>query len=275
MDRTIAALNICQQKVIRRGVTAGRYVATEACRQAANGKEFLERVEKETGIHMQTITSEEEAELTLSGCMPLLDQGCRYALTFDVGGGSAEILWVELYEAGGATVLDGISLPFGVVTLTERYHASDISPDDYEKMVAEIEAELRPFEQAHGIREKLAKGEVQVLGTAGTVTTIAGIHLGLARYNRSAVDGTWLDLDVVTDVSRTLVQSSFNERAALACIGQNRAELVVAGCGVLEAICRTWPSKRIRVADRGVREGILLDLSSRFAGNGQSKEKSA
>ena len=265
MDRAIAALRICADKIARRRVTRGRYIATEACRQARNGAAFLDRVARETGLTLEAIPSREEAELTLAGCLPLLDPVVPYALTFDVGGGSTEILWVRLGGPGGHQVEGWVSLPCGVITLTEIYGTPEISPDAYRRMVADIEAMLRPLDAAHGIGRAIEAGKAQMLGTAGTVTTIAGINMGLKRYNRSVVDGSWLDVAAVQAVSDMLVGASFAERAAHACIGHGRAELVVAGCAVLEAVCRTWPARRLRVADRGVREGILLALAREFA----------
>jgi exopolyphosphatase / guanosine-5'-triphosphate,3'-diphosphate pyrophosphatase len=261
MDRTLDALKMCAERIVRRNVTHGRYIATEACRQADNGKSFLERIEKEIGIRLETIPSREEAELTLAGCLPLLSPETPYALTFDVGGGSAEVLWVKLRRDQAPEVLGWISLPCGVVTMTERYGDPDISQESYAKMVRDIRVLLKPFDDQYGISAAIGRGEVQMLGTAGTVTTIAGIQMGLNRYNRSVVDGSWLDFETVYSICGNLVNASFDERAAYACVGRNRAELVVAGCGVLEAICRTWPAGRLRVADRGVREGILLGLS--------------
>ncbi|NKB21854.1 MAG: Ppx/GppA family phosphatase [Alphaproteobacteria bacterium] len=261
MDRTLEALKMCAERIVRRDVTHGRYIATEACRQADNGEEFLERIEKEIGIRLETIPSREEAELTLTGCLPLLNPNIPYALTFDVGGGSAEVLWVKLRAEGPPEMLGWISLPCGVVTMTERYGNPDISSENYTKMIYDIRQLLKSFDDEFGISSAMKRGEVQMLGTAGTVTTIAGVQMGLNRYNRSAVDGSWLDFDAVHSVSSNLVNASFDERASYACVGRNRAELVVAGCGVLEAICKTWPAGRLRVADRGVREGILLGLS--------------
>lgn len=261
MDRTLDALKMCAERIVRRDVTHGRYIATEACRQADNGERFLERIEKEIGIRLETIPSREEAELTLAGCLPLLDTNIPYALTFDVGGGSAEVLWVKLQKDQTPEILGWISLPCGVVTMTERYGDPDISRDSYARMVCDIKALLKPFDDKHGISLAIERGEVQMLGTAGTVTTIAGIDMDLNRYNRSVVDGSWLDFETVFSICGNLVNASFDERAAYACVGRSRAELVVAGCGVLEAICRTWPAGRLRVADRGVREGILLGLS--------------
>jgi len=261
MDRTKAALVVCAEKIERRSVMAGRYVATEACRRAKNGEEFLASIEKEIGLRLEAIPSREEAELTLTGCIPLLDPAIPYALTFDVGGGSAEILWVKLHQARSPEVVGLISLPCGVVTMTERYGQPEITAAGYRSMVSDVETMLRPFDRQHEISAAIARGEVQMLGTAGTVTTIAGVHMKLPRYNRAIVDGTWLDFEALGSISRMLVTSNFAERAAHACIGQGRAELVVAGCGILEAVCSTWQAGRLRVADRGVREGILLALS--------------
>ncbi len=260
MDRAIDALKICAEKVSRRRVALSRYVATEACRQAQNCAMFFDRVEEETGLKLEVIPSREEAELTLAGCLPLLDPALPYALVFDVGGGSAEILWLRIEDDGSHQVLGWVSLPCGVVTLTERYGNPELSREDYDTMVADIEDLLRPFERDHGIGKVIAAGKAQMLGTAGTVTTIAGVDMGLTRYNRAVVDGCYLDFDAVHSVSSMLVGETFAERAAHGCIGEGRAELVVAGCGVLEAVCRIWPAGRLRVADRGVREGILLAL---------------
>lgn len=268
MDRTKAAIMVCAEKIRRRAVTSGRYVATEACRRAKNGEAFLASIEKETGLTLETIPSREEAELTLAGCLPLLDPDIPYALTFDVGGGSAEILWVRLHQNKSPDVVGLISLPCGVVTMTERYGQPEITAEGYRTMVSDIEEMLRPFDRQHGISAAIDRGEVQMLGTAGTVTTIAGVHMGLQRYNRAVVDGTWLDFEALSAISRMLVTSNFAERAAHACIGNGRAELVVAGCGVLEAVCSIWRAGRLRVADRGVREGILLDLSSAVSRDG-------
>jgi len=261
MDRALSALRVCADKVTRRCVVRGRYVATEACRQARNGPAFIDRVQRETGLCLEAIPSREEAELTLAGCLPLFDPSIPFALTFDVGGGSTEILWVRLDSGPEPEVLGWMSLPYGVITLTEKYGSPEVSPEAYRAMVADIEAELRPFDVAHGIGAAIEAGAAQMLGTAGTVTTVAGVKMGLKRYNRSIVDGSWLDFEAVHAVSDMLVGASFAERASHACIGQGRAELVVAGCGVLEAVCRTWPAGRLRVADRGVREGILLALA--------------
>ncbi len=260
MTRAIEALVVCAAKVRRRRVTRARYIATEAARRAANCPEFIDRVRRETGLELEVISSREEAELTLNGCLPLLDDRIPYALLFDVGGGSAEVVWLRLAPGGASEIIGWVSLPCGVVTLTERHGGNDYSPEDYAETVRDIEALLRPFEQRHGIRAEMERGRAQMLGTAGTVTTIAGVNMGLQRYNRSLVDGSYLDFAAVRAVSRELAGSTFDQRAAHPSIGPNRADLVVAGCAALEAVCLTWPAGRMRVADRGVREGILLGM---------------
>ena len=270
MDRTVIALRMCAERIVKRGVSHGRYIATEACRKAANGEQFLEHVENEVGLRLEIISSREEAELTLTGCRSLFDLSSPYALTFDVGGGSAEILWVKLSDTEEPKIVDTISLPCGVVTMTERYGDPDISPENYVRMVEDIQALLQPFDDKYRISSAMANNQVQMLGTAGTVTTIAGVQMGLNRYNRSLVDGSWLDFGTVYSVCASLVNASFVDRASYACVGKNRAELVVAGCGVLEAVCKTWPAGRLRVADRGVREGILLGLSRLVIGQPQT-----
>lgn len=260
MTRAIDALAVCAAKIRRRRATRARCVATEAARSAGNCREFVRRVKAETGLDLEIISSGEEAELTLTGCLPLLDERIPHALVFDVGGGSAEIVWLRLRPGAPARIVDWISLPCGVVTLTERHGSNDFSRDAYDAVVREIEDMLRPFEERHRIRAAIDDGAAQMLGTAGTVTTIAGVNMGLKRYNRSLVDGSWLSFDAVHTVSRNLAASTYEQRAAHPSIGHSRADLVVAGCAVLEAVCRTWPAGRLRVADRGVREGILLEM---------------
>jgi exopolyphosphatase/guanosine-5'-triphosphate,3'-diphosphate pyrophosphatase len=260
MDRAVAALKICADKMRRRGVTHARSVATEACRRADNCDEFIGRVQDETGIEIEIISSQEEAELAFNGCAPLLQGHVSRALVFDIGGGSTEIGWLAIGE-GRATRLDGwVSVPLGVVNLTERYGGDCFALATYEAMVAEVAAHLRPFEAAHDIARHVREGAVQMLGTSGTVTTLAGVHLRLSRYDRSVVDGSYLDFGTIGAISRSLAGMSYAARADSPCIGPERADLVVAGCAILAAICAAWPVGHLRVADRGVREGILFRL---------------
>jgi exopolyphosphatase / guanosine-5'-triphosphate,3'-diphosphate pyrophosphatase len=260
MDRSVDALHVCAAKLRRRMVTQFRGVATEACRRAANGAEFLRRVARETGMELEVIEPHEEARLALAGCAPLLDPAIPRAILFDIGGGSTEVIWVG-HEAGeGWRILDSISLGCGVVSFAESFGGDRIAPQDYEAMAARITALLAPFEARHGIAAAVAAGGVQMLGTSGTVTTIAGVRMELPRYQRSLVDGCWLRLSDVTEASRKLAAMDWAGRAAHPCIGPSRADLVVAGCAILEAICRLWPVATLRVADRGLREGIILGL---------------
>jgi exopolyphosphatase/guanosine-5'-triphosphate,3'-diphosphate pyrophosphatase len=260
MERTIDALKVCAAKMRRRGVTRSRAVATEACRRAENCAAFLDRVRDETGLEIEIISTAEEAQLAFSGCAPLLDQAEPYALVFDIGGGSTEIGWMELSRGQPPKMLSWLSVPLGVVNLTERYGGSPADLKSYRAMVEDAAEHLRRFDGSAAIGEALAKGAVQMLGTSGTVTTLAGVHLGLPRYDRSRVDGCFLTFEAVAAVSRSLAESSYEQRAQHPCIGRERADVVVAGCALLEAICRLWPAGRLRVADRGVREGILFAL---------------
>lgn len=260
MARTIDALAVCAEKMRRRGVTDGRYVATEAARRAKNCDVFVDRVFKETGLEMEIISSREEAELTLGGCLPLLDMTMPHALVFDVGGGSAEFVWLRLHPSLPPRILGWISLPCGVVTITEQHGGTDFSRQEYAALVERVENMLLPFDREHGIRARVEAGEAMMLGTAGTVTTVAGVNMGLTRYNRGIVDGSYLDFGAVQTISHNLSRSTYADRAAHPCIGPGRADLVVAGCAVLQAVCSMWPAGRLRVADRGVREGILLEL---------------
>ena len=264
MARTLDALRICAEKIAARKVAAGRYVATEACRRAANCEAFLARVQEEVGLEIEIISSREEAGLVVAGCAPLLHPRIPYAIVFDIGGGSTEIVWLRFARAPDGRrnphILGAVSLPFGVVTLTDRFGGAEVSPATYRLMIAEAAAALIPFERTHRIGHHVRAGRVQMLGSSGTVTTLAGIHLALPRYIRAMVDGSMLTFEQIAAVSAHLAGLDFAGRAANPCIGHERADLVLSGCAVLDAICATWPVGRLRVADRGVREGILLDL---------------
>ncbi|HYM32237.1 MAG TPA: Ppx/GppA phosphatase family protein [Candidatus Cybelea sp.] len=258
--RTIGALKVCAGKLARRNVTRSRAVATEACRRAANCGDFIETVRAETGIDMEIISTAEEARLALSGCAPLLDRDNRFAMVFDIGGGSTELMWLGVEDDGATALISWLSVPIGVVTLAERHGGITIDDALFARMVEEFAAHLSGFEDRYHIRRHLSEHPVQLLGTSGTVTTLAGVHLGLPRYDRAQVDGIWLEADQVAEVTDRLVRMQYRERAHHPCIGPDRADLVIAGCAILSAIQNTWPFQRLRVADRGVREGVLFDL---------------
>jgi exopolyphosphatase/guanosine-5'-triphosphate,3'-diphosphate pyrophosphatase len=260
MERTVVALGVCAHKMRRRGVTRSRLVATEACRRAANSEAFIRRVREKTSLALEIISNDEEAALSVRGCARLLEPSARRALVFDIGGGSTELTWLDLSRPGDPEMLGWMSLPHGVVTLAERFGGGRISPDEFDAMVAEMVTELTPFEATHEITRDIVRGDVQMLGSSGTVTTLAGVHLGLARYDRSRVDGIYLDFADIERASRKLSAMNCAERAVQPTIGQGRADLVVAGCAILSAVTSLWPVGRLRVADRGLREGILRDL---------------
>jgi len=276
MQRTLEALRICAAKLNRNEVARARCVATEACRIASNGREFLHRVERETGLRLEVLDRETEASLAVSGCASLIDYRADYVLVFDIGGGSSELIWLDLSKtANGQAMQDGArrpavkphiqawtSLPVGVVTLAERFGGHHVTQASFEEMVAYVSQLVRPFEALHGFSELARCKSVHLLGTSGTVTTVAGIHLGLKRYDRARVDGCWLSIEEAQSVTTSLLARSYEERVAEPCIGHERADLVLAGCAILEAILRTWPAERLRVADRGLREGILATLMS-------------
>lgn len=267
MDRTIDVLKICKSKIDQRGVTHLRCVATQACRGAINGQDFLERAKREANIDLEIIGPEEEARLAMLGCRDLFDPISKMALVFDIGGGSTEMAWVSIRPSekpGGnphSEIVSWTSLPFGVVNLSEKWNGRDISRETYDAIVAEIQSVLAGLTDTHHLQSVFENGDAHLLGTSGTVTSLAGVHLALKRYRRMDVDGLWLTRELVSTTSEKLRAMSFRERADEPCIGSERADLVVCGCAILEAILRQWPSERIRVADRGLREGILSELS--------------
>jgi exopolyphosphatase/guanosine-5'-triphosphate,3'-diphosphate pyrophosphatase len=265
MDRTLSALTICAEKLQRRNVRLARSVATEACRRAANGPDFIERVRRETGIALDIISAEEEARLAVLGCHILLEAGDGPAMIFDIGGGSTELV---LVEAGGPEasrvprILDWQSVPWGVVSLTDTVGRSEEGEAArlarYAEMRRLVAESFAPF--AARVAGAAGHGDIRLLGTSGTVTTLASLYLELPSYDRKAVDGLIVPAAEMREISARLSVMTPYERSTLPCIGQDRADLVVAGCAILESILDLWPARRLGVADRGIREGILRSL---------------
>ncbi len=268
MDRALEALRICAEKLVGHNIRRHRLIATEACRQAINGSQFLERVHSETGMKLEIINRQTEAHLAAEGCSMLMDRKADAAVLFDIGGGSSELVLVDRRQRK-ARISEQIaawtSLPVGVVTLAERHGGRDVNRKVFTDMVAEVRGHIDAFEGRDALGRLWSSGRVHLLGTSGTVTTLAGIHLGLPRYERRLVDGLWLDHGDIDRVINELIAMNYQQRAASPCIGVERADLVMAGCAILEAIRQTWPSKRLRVADRGLREGILTEMMERDA----------
>lgn len=264
MERALAALRVCADKVRRREVAGIKAVATQACRSAANGADFVARVEQETGLALEVISPREEARLSVAGCRNLLDRGAEAALVLDVGGGSTELSWVDL--RGGRwceapPVHAWLSIPMGVVTLAERF------PEDggdkaewYRRMVEAVKAELKAFAHADAMKSVFEAGRAHLVGTSGAITSLAGMHLKLPRYDRSKVDGLWLEAGDCHAAAERLLAVEPAARAAEPCIGPDRSDLVLAGAAILQAVQEVWPCPRVRVADRGLREGLLLSL---------------
>lgn len=264
-DRAIEALHICRSKLELRGVNRVRLVATEACRIARNGADFISRVEQETGLMLEVVSRETEARLAVAGCANLIDWRANGVLLFDIGGGSSELVWLDLNKNRRSDDLSQhirawTSLPVGVVTLSERYGGIAVDHGVFEDMVEDVYGLLDGLAEGAALAAAIQSGPFHMLGTSGTVTTLAGVHLGLRRYDRRRVDGVWMGAGEVTEMIDRLLDMSFEERVANPCIGADRADLVLAGCAILEAIRRRWPCERLRVADRGLREGILTEM---------------
>jgi exopolyphosphatase/guanosine-5'-triphosphate,3'-diphosphate pyrophosphatase len=259
IGRAISALSICRDKIRSRKARRLRLIATEACRAASNADEFRERVHHATGIMLEVIDRETEARLAVIGCSPLLDPHGRGAILFDIGGGSSELVRIERdpHRPDVAPRIKAwMSIPLGVVTLAEHFGGKVVTAESYAAMVAEVAVHVAPFAAEHG-------GDISgmhLLGTSGTVTTLAGLHLDLARYDRRRIDGIWLSADELSATIERLHGMSYHDRAANNCIGAERADLVLAGCAILDAIRRAFPLPRLRVADRGLREGMLVEM---------------
>jgi exopolyphosphatase/guanosine-5'-triphosphate,3'-diphosphate pyrophosphatase len=273
MERALAALAVCAAKIERRGVSRVRAVATQACRAAVNGPGFIDTVERETGLRLTIISPREEAQLAVAGCLNLIDQTSRAALVLDVGGGSTEMSWLDLSVSGldvaprrmahwRLPIKAWLSVPMGVVTLAEQYPEGEGGDAWFRRMVEAMKAEISRFDQADAFRAAFQAGEAHIVGTSGAITSLAGLHLRLPRYDRAQVDGLWMTREECDAVTRRLGALRVEERAAEPCIGPDRADLVMAGAAILTAVQEVWPCPRVRVADRGLREGLLLSLMS-------------
>ncbi len=267
MDRAMQALSMCAQKLQRHRVRRIRCVATQACRTASNGAEFLATVRQQTELRMQTISTDQEARLAVRGCEDLLDTKCDAALVIDIGGGSTELSWID-FPANGASrderheVKASISIPMGVVNMAERFPEEGDRNIWFEAMRSYARDQITAYEGAAAFAPVFAQGQVHYVGTSGAVTSLGGVHLNLSRYIRSKVDGMWLSRDDTDAATARLLGKTLDERAQEPCIGAERADLVLAGCAILAGIQDVWPAPRIRVADRGLREGLLLGMIS-------------
>lgn len=264
MDRAVEALKVCGDKLRGRKIRKARLIATEACRTAENGVEFLDRVEREAGLKLEIIDRQTEARLAVSGCGSLVERNTQGVVLFDIGGGSSEIALIDLTGRRSPRLANHIvswtSLPVGVVSLAERFGGRTVTREIFTAMVDDVAGRLAAFDGRDRLSHLKASPNFHLLGTSGTVTTLAGVHLDLERYDRRRVDGLWMDRDSVDRMVEKLVGWDFQQRCANPCIGADRADLVLAGCAILEAIRAVWPSERLRVADRGLREGILSEL---------------
>ena len=278
MDRTIEALKQCRNKLREHEPARMRLIATEACRAASNGPAFIARIKEETGLELEIVDRQTEAELAVTGCADLIEEETAGALMFDIGGGSSELAWLD-FRGGrprrqgrmAASIRSWQSLPVGVVSIAEKFGGVNVTTEVFEAMVQFVANHLREFRGRGKLKQMIAEHPVHLIGTSGTVTTLAGLHLGLERYERQKVDGLWMQKAEVDATMTALLAMPFERRVAHPCIGRDRADLVLPGCAIFEAIRREWPTERVRVADRGLREGILISLidADRSAGRRQ------
>jgi exopolyphosphatase/guanosine-5'-triphosphate,3'-diphosphate pyrophosphatase len=260
MDRALVALRACAEKLGRRPVRGLQAVATEACRQAANGPAFLARVEAETGLRLRAISAREEAELAMESCAPLLEPEDRRALLFDIGGGSTEIAWIRTHANRPPELIGYLSVPVGVVTLSERCTPSCFTEAGFHAVVGEVAERLASFDAVHRIAQEIRAGGVRLMGTSGTVTTLAGVAMALPRYRRPLVDGRTIAAAEADQALGELFALGREGLAAHPCVGPDRVEFVLPGCAVYAAIRHVWPVPQLTVADRGLREGMLQRL---------------
>ncbi|MBP9752448.1 MAG: Ppx/GppA family phosphatase [Proteobacteria bacterium] len=268
IDRAIDALAICKNKLNNHHIVKIRAVATEACRRAKNAHVLVDRAKNELGINLEIISGEEEARLAITGCAGVINPKIPYALVFDIGGGSTELAWLAISREYSRrpgypvtfSVIGTISLPYGVVTVSEAYGNHTSNPKVCDELSAKISEELNIFFDCHGIDSFIKEGSVQLIGTSGTVTTLSAMALNLKRYERSVIDGAEINIKDLEDVTSRLVHMSEKERMQHPCVGGGRTDLVVVGAAILKGIYERADIASLRVADRGVREGILVDL---------------
>lgn len=271
MDRALEALKICGDILGRKNLSAGRYIATQACRAMDNGTEFIDRVKRETGIKLEIIDPAEEARLAVVGCLNLVDPTVDAVLIVDVGGGSTELAWVDVKQLppnfaknpGQAKNPVGawMSMPIGVVSLSEHFPEPPSHRDIWFRAMVDRVVDALKLQDVPGhFRAAFDAGNVHIVGSSGAITSLAGVYLNLQRYDRNKVDGLWMSADQCATVTEHLFEATLSERMQIPCIGEDRADLVVAGAAILQAVTEVWPSQRLRVADRGLREGMLWEM---------------
>jgi len=265
MGRAMEALRKCSDKVKKHRPIRSRFIATQACRAASNGREFLTEVRAKIGLRMETISPKEEAKFALLGSLDLVDPNSDFALVIDIGGGSTELSWIDARSAATRGVkgcaarppiLGWASFPVGVVTLNEMITGED----RYTRMVEHVTGLMQANDAATRFGPLFRAGRGQLIGNSGTVTSLVGVHLGLDRYIRSVVDGVTVDLPELSNTIFRLRSATTEERAKEPCLAGGRSELMLPGMAILDSIFATWPSARLRVGDRGLREGILLSM---------------
>lgn len=281
MDAAVEAIQQCSKKMGVRRVKRWRCVATQACRQAKNGEEFLTRVKSETGISLEIISARVEARLAVMGCMNLIDMKKDVVLVVDIGGGSTELSWVDVRQMHEQDADRRItrppisawaSLPLGVVTLSEQVPDTGNLAERYETMKTIVRQAITDAGCENRFTKVFSAGRGHIIGTSGTVTSLAALHLKLPVYQRDKIDGLWMKTRTAVDIAREISLQTVEERAKAPSIGIDRAHLLVAGCAIMDVVCELWPSRNIRVADRGLREGILMGLMHQSARN-QSTDK--
>jgi exopolyphosphatase/guanosine-5'-triphosphate,3'-diphosphate pyrophosphatase len=275
MGRTVQALRICQKKIEKHRVTRMRLVATEACRRARNAQDFIRQVRRETGLALEIIPPQEEARLAVISCAPLVERTTEQLLVVDIGGGSTELVWIDLAAVApaerpraimrlgrglqapaetAARVVDWISVPLGVATLKDQF--GDVEDDSarFALMSWFFEENLARFSPYNA--EAPRRG-FQIIGTSGTITTVAASFLGLRRYDRAKVDGLTMTSAQIDGVIRDYLALGPEGRRNDPRIGRDRHALIMSGAAILQALMRIWPTDRLSVADRGLREGLL------------------
>lgn len=261
MRRTIAALKVCRGVINEYAPIAGsRFVATAACRRAKNCAQFVEMVKKEAGINLEIISSKEESRLAVVGCVPLLNRNIKRMLVFDIGGGSTEISLARITDTGKTFIEGFVSLPYGVVTISEAFPKTEMTTLAYNTIIERTQSMLKEFDDKFGIYEGIQNQEIQIIGTSGTVTVLGAVHLNLPRYNRSAVDGISISGPDVEKVISKIKNMGDTGRRKHPCIGPLKSDLTISGCAIIESLLTFWPISEITVADRGIREGMLLDM---------------
>jgi len=254
MDRVVGTLKEWREQTAKYQLDAMVVVATSAVRESDNRQEFLTRVKQETGWDVEVLTGEEEARRTLLGIQFGLPATIGDFLGLDIGGGSTECILDQKEQSPKV-----ISLDLGAVRLLERvFHHDPPIAQDLQNAEVCIDEQLVKVVQAFG-----AVLNIPLVGTAGTITTLAAMAQRLKQYDRTRIHNYALTLSTVKSLEKDLINKTASERLEMPGLEPGREFVIVAGTVILRRIMETFDFETCHVSDYGLREGVLVDLATK------------